>query len=85
MLDGVTNGDAEGEEKDLGDSVECDAENDIAQGPTVIQGPEHEDQLRKRIRRDTKDGPNEVHDKQGSRLGWRKSDKGIEGCNGDEE
>lgn len=63
VLDGVTDGDAESEEKDLCDSVECDAEDDIAQGPTVIQGPEHEDQLRKCVRRDTKDGPNEVYDK----------------------
>lgn len=85
MFDGITNGDAESEEKDLGDSVECNAENDIAQWPAVIQRPEHEDKLGQCVRRDTEDGPNEVYNKQSSGLGWGKTDKGIEGCNGDEE
>jgi len=46
VFDSVTYRHAEGKEKDLRDSVEGDAEDDVTQRPPVIQGPEDENELR---------------------------------------
>lgn len=45
MLDSVTNGDAESEQKNLSDRVERDSKDDIAEGPAVVKSPEYKNEL----------------------------------------
>ena len=46
MFDSVTYRHAEGKEKDLRDGVKGNAKDDVTKWPSVIQGPEDENELR---------------------------------------
>lgn len=57
MLDGVANGHAESEQEDLGDGEESSAENNITNGPSVVESAEDKDKLRHNVDDGTDDGP----------------------------
>lgn len=49
MLDGVTYCYAEGEQENLGNGEEGSAEDNVTNGPPVIEGAEDEDKLRDNV------------------------------------
>jgi len=49
MLDSITDRDAEREQKDLGNSEESSAKDNVTNGPSIIKRAEHEDELRDNI------------------------------------
>lgn len=49
MLDRITDRDAEREQKDLGNSEESSAEDNVTDGPSILKRAEHEDELRDNI------------------------------------
>ena len=85
MLDGITYGDAESEQKNLSDRVERDSKDDVTEGPAVIESPEYENELRDGICGDAKDRPDQVNDEESGRLRWREWNKRFEGGDRDEE
>lgn len=49
MLDRITDRDAEREQKNLGNSEESSAEDNVTDGPSILKRAEHEDELRDNI------------------------------------
>ena len=49
MLDRITDRDAEREQKDLGNSEESSAEDNVTDRPSILKRAEHEDELRDNI------------------------------------
>lgn len=60
MLDSITDRDAEREQKDLGNSEESSAEDNVTDGPSIIKRAEHEDELRDNIDDGTDKRPEDV-------------------------
>jgi len=85
MLDGIADSDAEREEKDLSDCKERRAENDVADGPSIVEGPEYEDELRDDVDDDTYRGPQYVYNPKAGRVCEVKTCEAFERSNGYEE
>jgi hypothetical protein len=84
MLNGVADRNAEGEQKDLAASEEDGAEDDVADGPAVLEGTEDEDELGDDVHGDADDGPQKVDHEERHRLREGESELAFEGADGDE-
>lgn len=62
MLDSIADGDAERKQEDLGDSKEGSSENNITNGPPVVQCSENEGELGDDVDYDADEGPEDVDD-----------------------
>lgn len=62
VLDGVTDSNTEREEENLGNSEECRAEDNVADGPAVIEGAENENKLGDNVNDCADEGPENVDD-----------------------
>jgi len=60
MFNSIANRHAEGEKEDLSDGEESSAENNVTDRPSVIEGTEHEDELRDDVDDNADDRPEEV-------------------------
>lgn len=84
MLDGVADRDTEGKQEDLATSEEDGAEDDVADGPAVLEGTEDEYELGNDVHGDADDGPQEVDHEERHRLREGESELGFECADGDE-
>jgi hypothetical protein len=85
MLDGIADGDAEREKKDLSDCKERRAEYDVADGPSIVEGAEYEDELRDDVDNDTYRGPQYVYNPKADRVREIETCEAFERSNGYEE
>ena len=85
MLDGVAYRRAKGEQEDLCDRKEGSPKDDVANGPSVFQRTEDEDQLRDDVDDCANQRPENVYNPQPQRFGVLEPYKALEGSDGDEE
>lgn len=68
MADGITDLQAECEQQDASDDVESGSKQDVTNDPSVIQGPDDEDELRDDVYNHTRRWEDEVGDEKGYRI-----------------
>ena len=85
VFDRVADRDAESEQDYLSDGEEGGPEYDISDGPTVFKSSEHENELRDDVDHGADQGPQDVDNPESDGLGEAKSDKFLEGGDGEEE
>lgn len=85
MFDGIANRYAEGEEQDLSTSIESCAEDDVADGPPVLEGAEDQDELRDDVDWNADERPDDVDDEERDGFGIVEPKELLEGGDGDEE
>ena len=85
MLDGIANGHTKSKEQNLGDGEEGGAEYYVADGPTILERAEYEDELRDDIDYGTYERPEDVHDPESDGLAKTESGDLLKGCDGEEE
>jgi len=85
VFDGIANRYAESEEQDLSTGVESSTEDDVTDGPPVLEGAEDQDELRDDVDRDTDERPDDVDDEERDWFGIVEPKELLEGGDGDEE
>lgn len=85
MLDRITDRDAEREQKNLGNSEESSAEDNVTDGPSILKRAEHEDELRDNIDDGADKRPEDVNNPEPDGLGIFEPGELLEGSNGNEE
>lgn len=85
MFDCITDRNAECKEENLGNDKEGCAKENIADGPSVVERAEDEDELRHDVDGGAYYWPEDVNDPQGYRFGVVEASNLLESCNGDEE
>ena len=84
MLDRVADGHTEGKHNDLRDGKEGGSEDDVSNGPAVLEGTEDEDKLRDNVHHRADEWPEDVDDPEAERLVVLESGNTLEGGDGDE-
>lgn len=85
MLDRVADGHTEGKHNDLRDGKEGGSEDDVSNGPAVLEGAEDKDQLRDDVDDGANERPEYVDDPQPQRFCEAEASEALECGNGDEE
>ena len=85
MFDGVTYCRAKGEQENLCDCEKGRPEDDIADGPSIFQRTEDQDQLRDDVDDCANQRPENVDDPKSEGFGILESHKAFEGRDGDEK
>lgn len=83
--DGVADGCAEGEEQDAAYDVEADAEQEVADDPSVVEGADNQDKLGYNVDDDDDEGVHEVGDEESHRVLVVERSPSLEGARGDDE
>lgn len=85
MLHCVADCHGEGEEDDLRDGEEANAEENVADGPSIVQGANDDDELGDHVGEDAYEGPNDVDDPETEGFGVVEPGESLECSDGDEE
>jgi len=79
VFDGIANRYAESEEQDLSTSIESSAEDDVTDGPPVLEGAEDQDELRDDVDRNADERPDDVDDEERDGFGIVEPKELLEG------
>lgn len=85
MGDGVTDGGAEGEQQDAADNVEADAEQEVADDPSVVERADDQNELGHDVDDDDDERVHEVGDEETHRVLVVERSPALEGTGGDNE
>lgn len=85
MLHGIADSHTEPEHQDLGNRVECCSKEYIANGPSVFQGPEDENELRDYVDHGANQWPEDVYNPESNGLCILESRELLEGGDSEEE
>lgn len=85
MLNRVANGYTECEQDDLGNREECSSENDVTDGPSVLECSEDKDKLRNDVDDGANERPENVDDPKTNGFSVIESSELLECGDGDEQ